>query len=134
MRGRLSARWAAIAVAWAAAMFWASSQPSPFFLPRPFLSHDKLLHALAYAVLAALVYGALAPARLGALRGVVLAAALSTAYGATDELHQAFVPGRSADPRDLAADAIGAIAGAAAAAALRSRRAARPLAGQGDAG
>jgi len=40
--------------------------------------------------------------------GVLIAAA----YGATDELHQYFVPGRQADVADLLADAIGAIAAA----------------------
>jgi VanZ family protein len=37
---------------------------------------------------------------------------LSTAYGATDEAHQYFVPGRHADVADLAADALGALAAA----------------------
>ena len=37
-----------------------------------------------------------------------LAIAISSLYGATDELHQYFVPPRQADLRDLAADIVGA--------------------------
>lgn len=111
----------ALAVAWAGAMFWVSSQPNPFPFRHELFSHDKLLHALAYGVLAGLVLGALARSRLG-LRAVVASAALAVAYGVTDEWHQSHVPGRDADPADVAADAVGAIAGAAAAwLALRGR-------------
>jgi VanZ family protein len=75
---------------------------------------DKLLHAGAYAVLAALAAWALARGRLRSATGRLLAVAwlVSTAYGAADELHQSFVPARQADPADLAADAIGALAAA----------------------
>jgi VanZ family protein len=36
---------------------------------------------------------------------------IATAYGATDEWHQSFVPNRHAEFRDLQADALGACAG-----------------------
>jgi VanZ family protein len=124
-RGRTRA-FAALAAAWAATIFWASSRANPFpFLPAGLLSMDKLLHAGAYAVLAALVLGALASRRRRALAAIVLAAGLATAYGATDEWHQSRVPSRQADLNDLAADAAGAIAGAAAAAVILRRRRAR---------
>ncbi len=113
----------ALALAWAALIFWASSQPNPFpFVPKSFWEHDKIVHACAYAVLGALVLGALARARI-AWRAIALAALVTTAYGASDEWHQSYVPNRDADPRDLAADAAGSIAGAAVAALiLRARR------------
>ena len=115
----------ALALAWAGVLFWESSQPSPFpFVPRSILLHDKLLHAGAYAVLGWLTLAAMASARV-AVRAVVLAALVSTAYGATDEWHQSHVPNRDADPWDLTADAVGAIAGAAAAAVILRRRRAR---------
>ncbi len=115
-----------LAAAWAAAIFWASSQPNPLpFLEPDLLSHDKLLHAGAYALLGGLLAGALGRGRLAGVRGVVAAALLATAYGATDEWHQSHVPGRDADPADLAADALGAIAGAAAAAVILRGRGAR---------
>jgi VanZ family protein len=121
--GVRTAVFAALAAAWAAAIFWASSRPNPFpFLPKGLLSRDKLLHAAVYAVLAALVLGALASSRRSAARAVVLAAVLATAYGASDEWHQSRVPNRDADAGDLAADAAGAAVGAAAAAGLILRR------------
>jgi len=117
---------AALALGWAGVIFWASSRPNPFpFLPTGLLSKDKLLHAAAYAVLAALVLGALATRRRRALGAVLLAAFLATAYGASDEWHQAHVPSRTPDAKDLLADAAGAIAGAAAAAVILRRRRAR---------
>ncbi|HEY6003349.1 MAG TPA: VanZ family protein [Anaeromyxobacter sp.] len=106
----------ALAALWASLIFWESSQPNPFpFLPPEILGHDKLLHMGAYAVLAGLAVGALARTRLPALgRAAAVAAVLATAYGAADEWHQSYVPGREADPWDWVADAAGAMAGAAA--------------------
>ena len=122
---RRGALFAALAVAWAGLLFWESSQASPFpFLPESILSQDKLLHLGAYAVLGALVAGALA-GRLGGARAIGLAALIAAAYGATDEWHQRWVPGREADPADWAADAVGAIAGASGAALALRRLGAR---------
>jgi VanZ family protein len=106
----------ALAALWACLIFWESSQSRPFpFLPPEILTHDKLLHLGAYAVLAGLAVGALPQARIASLgRAAAMAAMLATAYGATDEWHQSYVPGRDADPWDWAADAMGAITGAAA--------------------
>ena len=102
----------ALALAWAGLLFWESSRANPFpFVPESILSHDKLLHLVAYAVLGALVAGAVA-ARLGPARAVAAAALIAAAYGVTDEWHQRYVPGRDADPLDWAADAVGALAGA----------------------
>ena len=73
-----------------------------------------LAHAAAYAVLGAATLRGLAGARrAGAtVRAAVLAAVLGAAYGAADEFHQSFVPGRTAELRDVLADALGAAAGA----------------------
>ncbi len=122
---RRSAVFAIAAALWAAVLFWESSRANPFpFLPEGLLSQDKLLHAGAYAVLGGLVAAAVAASCPGAVRAIGLAAVLAAAYGATDEWHQAYVPGRTSDPADWAADAAGAIAGATAAVlALRGRTA-----------
>ena len=123
--GRRGALFGVLAVGWAGLLFWESSRANPFpFLPESILSHDKLLHLGAYGVLGALVAAALA-ARLGAPRAIALAAVIAAAYGATDEWHQAYVPGRDADPADWGADAVGAIAGASAAALALRRLGAR---------
>ena len=71
---------------------------------------DKSGHSIGYAMLAGLLLRALAGGRLQGVtwkRGV-LAIVLATCYGATDEFHQLFVAGRSADRYDVLADCIGA--------------------------
>jgi VanZ family protein len=98
-------------VLYMAAIFVASAQPD---VAIPSGTSDKWWHAVAYAALCVLVVRALVgclPARIG-ITTAVLAFALTTVYGATDEIHQSFVPGRIADLQDLAADAIGAAAAA----------------------
>ena len=98
------------AVAWAALLFGLSSLPagstpaSPFSFP----GDDKVVHAALYAVLGGLLR--LALGRTGP------AIAIAAAYGASDEVHQAFVPGRDADVFDWFADVAGAVLGAALAA------------------
>lgn len=73
---------------------------------------DKVIHICLYAVLGALCYWTLLATTLrGRAMLPHLAAAIATLYGVTDELHQLFVPGRSCDVLDLAADLAGAIIG-----------------------
>ena len=71
---------------------------------------DKDGHGLLYAGLAVLVLRAAAGARWDGvtLRAVVVAALFASLYGITDEFHQWFVPGRTADVYDWMADTIGA--------------------------
>ncbi len=94
-------------------IFWQSSGPVPARTPAlPGL--DKLVHAGVYALLAFLAARAFATLpRPYTPRTLAWAAALfATFYGLSDEVHQAFVPDRTADIWDLAADAFGAFAGA----------------------
>ena len=105
-------RWAP-ALLYMAGIFLASSIPDIGALPGGV--SDKSWHGLAYAGLAAVVGYALAggrPPRLTARRAI-LAALIATLYGISDEIHQGFVPGRSADAADVLADALGALAGSA---------------------
>ena len=76
---------------------------------------DLPVHAGTYAALAAAMLHGLTGARRdrGTTRTALLAGVLATAYGITDEFHQSFVPGRYADLRDVAANALGATGGAA---------------------
>ncbi len=112
-----------LALAWAGLVFWLSSRPDPLPISlASFPGSDKVLHGSAYAVLGALLVLATAGARFPARRAVVIAAALASLYGVTDELHQSFVPGRDTSAGDWIADTVGALAGAAAAAASLRRR------------
>ena len=97
-----------------AVIFYVSSQPDIAEVATNLVS-DKILHALEYAVLAVLVARAFAGGLPRRIPGRVMVAAIlvTVAYGASDEFHQYFVPGRHADPTDLLADSAGALAGAA---------------------
>lgn len=97
-------------VAYMALIFFLSSRPD-IQLPGP--DSDKQLHSIGYAGLGALVARAAAGGlgRRVSWGQAALAVVVATAYGATDEWHQSFVPGRVADVLDLRADAIGAVAG-----------------------
>ncbi len=76
--------------------------------------------------------GALRASGVRTARAALLALALASLYGASDELHQAFVPTRSCDPRDWLADTLGAGLGALLFAALASwRGSGSPPAGPG---
>jgi VanZ family protein len=105
-------------------IFIQSSLPSPVST-RGVPLGDKLLHLAGYALLGALFFRAFRASRPdGTLRTLWLLSALATAfYGASDELHQAFVPSRSGDLLDVAADAAGAVLGAGAAAWIAARTA-----------
>ena len=73
---------------------------------------DKLLHLSEYAGLAFLLCRALAGEGLSWAIAIVIAAILTSAYGASDEVHQMFVPLRTSDVHDWFADTLGALAGA----------------------
>lgn len=104
------------ALLWQALIWLLSSRPWPtagglvarlwLLLPqglRELLPADKAVHATFYAILALLwVWGLPLRQRVGA------AWLLATAWGALDEFHQSYVPGRTADLWDLLADAVGA--------------------------
>jgi VanZ family protein len=93
-----------------AAIFIVSAQPEA---PIPSGVTDKQGHLVAYAGMAVLMVRALAgglPAPV-TIRTATTALAVSVGYGVTDELHQSLVPGRTADPWDLFADATGACLG-----------------------
>ncbi|HEX9093645.1 MAG TPA: VanZ family protein [Coriobacteriia bacterium] len=94
------------ALVWAAIIFAGSSIPGSD-LPGGFSMPG---HLTEYAVLGALVM--LAVSRPGAeRRAAFLALLVCSAYGVTDEFHQAFVPLRTPDPVDWATDTFGAALG-----------------------
>ncbi|MER3438898.1 MAG: hypothetical protein C4346_15635 [Chloroflexota bacterium] len=94
------------AILWMAVIFGLSSRRS---LPTGGIDAVSILgHFTVYAMLAALLKWGLRREGLPMRRALVLAFALATLYGVTDEVHQSFVPGRDPDPLDLIVDAIGA--------------------------
>lgn len=96
-------------VLYMAGIFYTSSLSQPTLPP----GGDKPWHLLAYFGLAVVVVRAVAgrlPSRIR-LRAAVWSVVIAIAYAASDEIHQMFVPGRSADVPDLLADAVGVFAG-----------------------
>jgi hypothetical protein len=77
------------------------------FDPGPWLGN--LLHVPLYAVLGLLWKLALETRRVSARRSTVLTVLLVTLFGIADEVHQAFVPGRTASSLDAALDVAGAL-------------------------
>jgi hypothetical protein len=91
-------------VAYCAFIFFLSAQSEfnvgPKVMWQLIFDFDKVVHAIEYAVLAALLLRATRNAPLSLLTAVL--------YGVSDEVHQYFVPGRSASPFDALADLTGA--------------------------
>ncbi|GMV86101.1 MAG: hypothetical protein AMXMBFR80_19560 [Dehalococcoidia bacterium] len=121
--------WLFALLAWAALIFLLSSFPNPPG-PRGPEWQSYAAHTAEYAVFAFLAAWLLAAAWPASPRWRLAPAAwvLTVLYGLSDELHQAFVPGRDASLVDVAFDALGAAVGAGLAiAALRFRGAAGQL-------
>ena len=102
-------RWALV-VAWMAVVFFVSSVSRLGMAGRV---PDWISHPVEYGIGAVLLCRALtAPGRVPRGTSAVTAVLLATLYGVTDEYHQSFVPGRTADPADVAKDFLGATAAA----------------------
>lgn len=103
--------WWLLALAWMGVIFYLSAQPDFAFAPERWMIEPVSLaaHGVEYMVLAALLWQAVSRSGAGDRQALVLAFALALLYAFSDELHQVFVPGRVADPRDLLADAAGAL-------------------------
>ncbi|MQA90778.1 MAG: hypothetical protein GEU90_11155 [Gemmatimonas sp.] len=93
------------AAGWAAFLFFLSSRPS-VGVALPF-GADKVAHFGAYLVLGFLLAHGVTRFGLSARFALVV----GMLYGLSDEVHQRFVPGRSAELADWIADALGAVAG-----------------------
>ncbi len=104
------------ALAWMAGIFWLSQQSQPLGV------HGNeqasiIAHLTLYSGLALLLFLALTPdshrryAREATWLVPSIAFAVAVLYGALDEVHQAFVAGRTASDADLDLDAVGAAVG-----------------------
>ncbi|MGX1191816.1 VanZ family protein [Metabacillus sp. SLBN-84] len=89
-----------------------SSLPADAIIKTPF-SFDRLmkesLHLIEFGILYWLIALAFAANGRWTAKASVLAAVISILYGATDEIHQYFVPYRSATVIDLVKDTIGVL-------------------------
>ena len=108
--------WAPVML-YAGTIFYLSSQPHPEEQLPSFLFKDisdKILHAMAYAVLGALCYRGFRWGVSGqmASRALFFAVVTASLYGMTDEAHQLFVPFRESSWLDWLADTFGAFIGA----------------------
>lgn len=102
--------WAPLVV-YCAAIFAASALPAGRMAFDLFPHADKLIHAAEYGILGVLALRAAGPGLPGMLlrsEAVLVAVLFSLAYGALDEVHQSYVPGRAMDFVDLVADVTGA--------------------------
>ena len=90
-----------------------SGYPSPQKLPS-FKFMDKMLHFVAYGLMGILFFRAYQTLAIKQNRRMLIFLSILSAsvYGISDEIHQFFVPGRSADLFDVIADILGAICGA----------------------
>ena len=113
-----------------ALIFAASSRSDTSAVPSAI--PDKVMHVAVYAVLGALILRAVAGGRRTNVTwsAVLVSILAATLYGIIDEWHQSFVPGRTPDARDVAADlagaSVGAIAGVLAARLRAPKRNAAP--------
>jgi len=105
---RAASAWAPV-LAYMAIIFVLSAQSKLPELPMPILSWDKAQHLAAYLGLALVAFRAANLMPIAARPGsYVQSFILAALYGASDEFHQKFVAGRSAQVGDWLADALGA--------------------------
>ena len=116
-----------LAAGWCLFLLALTSWPSPPEVPvvSGIAHFDKFVHAVLYGVQGFLLYFAIGwsgPRRFSWLRALAVGGVLAV-FGTLDELHQAWIPGRSMEAGDALTDALGGFAGAlaASAASVRSR-------------
>jgi VanZ family protein len=100
------------AIVWTVCIFIASSIPTYSMPALSIFEMDKVIHLAVYFVLAACVFTACshAEAPITLQRHAIAATILFVAvYGALDEFHQYFVPGRAVEFFDWVADVSGAL-------------------------
>lgn len=97
--------WWVLFLSYAGAIFWLSDSPIPEGVPFIELpGADRAYHFVEYGLLALLGLQAFSPPTRRQLWGVL---ALCWLYGLSDEIHQIWVPGRSADILDWLVDGLG---------------------------
>ena len=97
--------WLMMLFCYAVLIFYLSSQGQESLpLPQLFPNQDKVMHMTEYAGLGWLSLNVIKPLTPA---GFIVSMGFSIVFAATDEMHQAFVPGRDADVLDWMADVVG---------------------------
>ncbi len=98
------------AIVWAAIIFVESSITGSKIPSTP-IGFDKLIHIAIFFIFCWLTFRATVemPPNITRPMRLYLALVITIVYGFTDEFHQLYVPGRSADMYDMAADGLGGI-------------------------
>jgi VanZ family protein len=93
---------------------WILSSQSTLPQPKGIFGFDKIQHFVAYCTLAVTtgLWFSLARWQQRPVRNVVTISLISALYGAIDEIHQYYVPGRDCNIWDWIADTLGAVIGA----------------------
>ena len=112
------------AIIWAILIFIVSSIPDLSTPSLGFTYADKVAHWGEYLIFGFLM--ALAFWKTGRSRPYLLPLLICSAFGAFDELHQLFIPGRVADIFDWLADFAGTASGAAIYILIKYRSSGRP--------
>jgi VanZ family protein len=102
-----------VLLAWMALLTYWSNQPQlPIDQPTvAFTLHNmqhRVAHLFAYGLMGILAYAAV-PENWPGRRAFIVAIALTSAFGASDELHQSFIPGRRAAIDDWLLDTAAAL-------------------------
>jgi len=97
-----------------AGSLWFLSSQSTLPQPPGVFGWDKLQHLLAYGVLGFAIGLWISPAfwRNRSLLALLLTTLIGSVYGAIDEIHQYFVPGRHSNVFDWVANTLGSFLGA----------------------
>lgn len=98
-----------LALAYAVLILIVSSIPNLKTPELGFENQDKLYHFIEYSIFSVLLFFALLNSQRDFLRKNVLQISLliGASFGILDELHQKFIPGRTADILDFTADFVG---------------------------
>ena len=95
-------------IAYCCLIFMLSSQ-SKLPMPMLFSAEDKLIHALAYALMALLAWISFSREKRPLKIVFIISVLFCSLYGLSDEWHQSFVLGRDASLGDWLADTTGAV-------------------------
>ena len=95
---------------WAGVILFVTSVPGSV-VPRQLSPYDKIAHFAMYGLFAVLLSRDIAQVTTRS-RAALIAVAVAIAFGAADEFHQRFIPGRASDIADWRTDSVGAAGGA----------------------